>query len=70
MRQHNNLLTAVNKIQRRKKMAAALYDLLFGAVLGFVLVVMLSEWAAGCGQFYIDFEGIKHQMDCLILKLH
>lgn len=35
--------------------------------LGFI-VLMVSEWAAGCGESYVDSKGKTHVNECLFLK--
>jgi hypothetical protein len=30
--------------------------------------LMLVEWAAGCGETYIDSKGIRHQHECLFIN--
>jgi succinate dehydrogenase/fumarate reductase cytochrome b subunit len=37
------------------------------ALMGF-LVLMVAEWAAGCGETYTDSKGIKHQNECIFIK--
>lgn len=32
------------------------------------MVVMVSEWAAGCGESYVDAKGKTHVNECLFLK--
>lgn len=36
-------------------------------LLGF-MVVMVAEWAAGCGETYVDSKGVRHQNECLFIK--
>ena len=37
------------------------------AFIGF-MVVMVAEWAAGCGETYVDAKGNRHQNECLFIK--
>lgn len=39
-----------------------------GLVMMGFLVLMVLEWAAGCGETYVDSKGIRHQNECLFLK--
>lgn len=32
------------------------------------LAVMLVEWAAGCGETYIDSKGVRHAHECVFIK--
>ena len=44
---------------------------LLQAVIGLVfigfMVFMMLEWAAGCGETYVDSKGIRHQHECLFI---
>jgi hypothetical protein len=45
-----------------------LLQVIFGlAFLGFI-VLMVAEWAAGCGETYVDSKGVRHQNECLFIK--
>lgn len=35
--------------------------------LGFI-VLMVAEWAAGCGETYVDAKGVRHQNECLFIR--
>ena len=37
------------------------------ALMGF-LVVMVAEWAAGCGETYVDSKGVRHQNECIFIR--
>ena len=37
------------------------------AMLGFFLL-MVMEWAAGCGETYVDAKGVRHQNQCLFIN--
>ena len=43
-------------------------DLLFGALLGAILAVLAAEWAAGCGESYVDAHGVRHINKCIWSK--
>ena len=45
-----------------------LADVLIAAVFGVILAVLFAEWAAGCGETYVDSKGIRHQNECLFVK--
>lgn len=32
------------------------------------MVVMVAEWAAGCGETYVDSKGKTHQNECIFIK--
>lgn len=32
------------------------------------MVVMVAEWAAGCGESYVDAKGKTHVNQCLFIK--
>jgi len=39
-----------------------------GLILMGFFVVMVMEWAAGCGETYVDSKGVTHQNECIFLK--
>lgn len=41
---------------------------IIGLVMMGFLVLMVMEWAAGCGETYVDSKGVRHQNECLFLK--
>jgi len=45
------------------KLLEALLVLLFSAFFTFMLI----EWMAGCGETYIDANGVRHQYECVFL---
>ncbi len=34
------------------------------------LVIAIMEWMAGCGETYVDANGVRHQHECLFLTIH
>lgn len=36
---------------------------------GFI-VIALAEWMAGCGETYVDADGVRHQYECLFISTH
>lgn len=55
-----------------KKLLKALAVWLLQGIIGLILmafmVVMVAEWAAGCGETYVDSKGVRHQNECLFIK--
>jgi len=41
---------------------------LFGLALGAFFCLMLVEWAAGCGESYVDSKGITHVNECVFIN--
>lgn len=37
-------------------------------VIGALLAVILLEWAAGCGESYVDSQGVTHLNECLFIN--
>jgi hypothetical protein len=33
-----------------------------------LIVIVLAEWMAGCGETYVDAKGVRHANDCIIVK--
>jgi hypothetical protein len=36
-------------------------------LIGFLMGVLLVEWAAGCGESYVDAYGVRHQYECVFI---
>jgi hypothetical protein len=34
---------------------------------GLLLTLLLVEWAAGCGETYVDAKGVRHQNECVFI---
>jgi hypothetical protein len=32
-----------------------------------LFAVLLIEWAAGCGESYVDAYGVRHQYECVFI---
>lgn len=41
---------------------------IIGAVFIFGFLLMVLEWAAGCGEHYIDAEGNSHLHQCIFIS--
>jgi len=39
----------------------------FLCVVAIVLAVLLVEWMAGCGETYVDANGVRHQYECVFI---
>jgi hypothetical protein len=44
-----------------------LFDLLITAIMTALIALMFVEWAAGCGETYIDANGEEHIGECVFL---
>lgn len=51
-----------------KALAVWLFQAIIGLIMMAFLVVMVAEWAAGCGETYVDSKGVRHQNECLFIK--
>lgn len=51
-----------------KKAFEILGKVFTAVVIGGFLAVMFIEWAAGCGETYVDSKGIMHLNSCIILN--
>jgi len=45
-----------------------LLQALIGVAFLAFMVVMVMEWAAGCGETYVDSKGIRHNHECLFIN--
>jgi hypothetical protein len=43
-------------------------QVLMSFLIAAVFVIIFIEWAAGCGESYIDSKGIHHSNQCIIIK--
>ena len=50
-----------------KRFAVWLIQGLLSAALLIFFVVLLAEWAAGCGESYVDAKGKTHVGECIFL---
>lgn len=50
-----------------KKIFSVVADMLVVTVFGFVLALLIAEWWVGCGENYIDSNGVRHANECLFL---
>lgn len=41
---------------------------LIGLVFVLGMAVVLVEWAAGCGETYIDSKGVRHANECIFIN--
>jgi hypothetical protein len=41
---------------------------LLGLIFILFMVLMVAEWAAGCGETYVDSKGIRHNHECLFIN--
>lgn len=46
-----------------KFIVAALLTIAFATL----MAVILIEWMAGCGETYIDTNGVRHQNECVLI---
>jgi hypothetical protein len=46
-----------------------LIEITIAALFTVLMALFLVEWAAGCGETYIDAQGVEHQYECVFLEL-
>ena len=46
-----------------------LLNLALAIVIGVVMAILLMEWMVGCGETYIDSQGVRHSYACMFLSL-
>lgn len=44
-----------------------LKELLASLLFAVLVLVVLAEWLAGCGESYVDSDGNRHYYECLIV---
>lgn len=40
---------------------------IIGLVFIGIMVVLVAEWAAGCGETYVDSKGVRHKNECIFI---
>lgn len=43
-------------------------DTLLAIIFGILGALLIVEWAVGCGETYIDSQGIEHTQSCAFLR--
>jgi len=51
-----------------QKFLKTLGQIIITALISALFVIMFIEWAAGCGESYVDSKGIHHSNECIIIK--
>lgn len=51
-----------------KKAFAIIGQIIITSLVSALFVIMFIEWAAGCGESYIDSKGVQHSNECIIIK--
>ena len=44
-----------------------LITVVLGIAFSFLWALLLVEWAAGCGESYVDAKGVRHQYECVFI---
>jgi hypothetical protein len=52
-----------------KQLLKNIATIALGCLIGVVGALLLLEWAAGCGETYIDSKGVTHANDCVFLPI-
>lgn len=42
-------------------------EFIVALVIAMVFLLVLTEWAAGCGESYIGADGVRHQYKCVFI---
>jgi hypothetical protein len=45
-----------------------LLEFIIASLVAMFMAVMLVEWAAGCGETYVDFNGGRHANECIFVR--
>jgi uncharacterized protein YxeA len=51
-----------------KKIIAFIAQVVISTLASALIVIMFIEWAAGCGESYVDSKGNYHANECVIIK--
>lgn len=52
---------------RSEKVWGWILDISVAILVSGLIVFVVLEWAAGCGETYVDADGVTHQYECLFL---
>lgn len=47
-----------------------LLEFILVVVFGILFGMLILEWMAGCGETYVDANGVRHQNECLFIPLN
>jgi len=47
---------------------AATFTAMGALAIGLVITVLLMEWMVGCGESYVDAQGVRHLYTCLFFN--
>ena len=48
-------------------LSRAVFAMTMAAALSLLGAVLLIEWMAGCGESYVDANGVRHQYECVFI---
>ena len=51
-----------------KRIVRWLLSAIASAIFAVLMLVLIVEWAAGCGEVYIDSKGVAHEYKCIFLN--
>lgn len=50
-----------------KRIAELIMGVIGMIAFGAFLAVLVIEWMAGCGETYVDANGVRHQYECVFI---
>jgi len=53
---------------RSEKVWGWILDISVAILVSGLIVFVVLEWAAGCGETYVDADGVTHQYECLFIN--
>lgn len=53
-----------------KRVARAVAYVAVATVIGLLMFLFLLEWAAGCGESFVDSKGVTHLNECLFVNVN
>jgi hypothetical protein len=51
-----------------KKFLSLVLQGALSAVIGLFFVYMVTEWASGCGETYVDAKGVTYIGECILIQ--
>tara|TARA_R100000808_G_scaffold11654_1_gene29744 strand:- start:5465 stop:5644 length:180 start_codon:yes stop_codon:yes gene_type:complete len=47
-----------------------LFQLVTGAIIGLFIAIIIVEFLVGCGESYVDAEGVRHWYKCVVIPFN
>lgn len=52
----------------QNNLKSAAFSILLAGIIAVAGAVLLIEWASGCGESYVDSDGVRHELACVFMR--